>query len=92
MTKVCGQGLLQAVFPVSVVTNFWQEYMFVLALFEHHNAFVHKASSIKSWFRQFGVEELGLVSIQPQTQPCPTPFPTAKFQNLDENLKPKGWN
>ena len=52
-----------------VLTTLWQQFREGPFLFHHDNALVHKTRSIKKWFVEIGVEELGWPAQSPDLNP-----------------------
>jgi hypothetical protein len=57
-----------------VLPTLWQQFGEGKFLFQHDNAPLHKARSIKKWFVKTGVEELDWPAQSPKPQPHRTPL------------------
>ena len=53
----------------SMLPTLWQQFGECPFLFQHDNAPVHKASSIKKWFAEISVEELDWPAQSPDLNP-----------------------
>ena len=53
----------------SMLPTLWQQFREVIFLFQHDNAAVHKARSIKKWFVEIGVEEFDWPAQSPDLNP-----------------------